>query len=265
MSEINKPKSKNTENECQINPDQYQIKIDAVTAPVGSCPWAIIQAYLGNELHRSDWDTPNEYMRLTSKGEDNDFAHIEKSDKHGIWLPWQPSPEDLMACDWNLLTSETKPKPTPDNCMLSFDLKVGVGSFSDSDQNWGYLADDEFASGTDHESPFGTLTNLKNKTEITTFSYFVWNNNSPEIYLRVSSGNPLTPEGYQKLVELFKKDLTVTIDGVAYHLGGSTDGYLFGKRQYEFAGKYKNDDAQKLGTLLKQHAGNTLHFCFNWK
>ncbi|MDC9594456.1 Thoeris anti-defense Tad2 family protein [Xenorhabdus sp. IM139775] len=274
MSEINKPENENSENKCQINPDQYQIKIDTVTAPVGSCPWAIIQAYLGNELHRNDWDTPNEYMRLASKEENNDFVHIEKSDKHGIWLPWQPSPEDLMACDWNLLQSE--PKPKPDNYMLSFDIKVGddvqpppLPNAKTIPSYWGYNHEGISAK------PFGILTNFQNETEeIGGISYFVWSEyigvppGFGSLFINVTSGDTPILDGYQKMVELFKKDLTVTVDSVAYHLGGTTGngGYLAGPtNQYELETSYDNTDAKKLGLLLQQNVGNTLHFTFTWK
>ncbi|CDL84725.1 Thoeris anti-defense Tad2 family protein [Xenorhabdus szentirmaii] len=257
MSDVDKLDNENTETQCQIDPNQYKIKIDTVTAPVGSCPWAIIQVYLGNMLHRSDWDIPNEYMRLTSKKPDNNSVYIEKSDRHGHWFPWQPTPEDLMACDWKLVKLE--------DCMLSFDLKIGTGKYSDTEQMWGYLADNELESGPNREGPFGTLTNLQNKTDITTFSSFVWDNVSAAIFIRVSSGNPRTSEGYQKMINLLAKNLTVTVGEVSYHLGSTTDSSIVGKQQYEFFGQYSNAEAKKLGNLLKQSVGKILHFCLNWK
>ncbi|OTA14327.1 hypothetical protein Xvie_03788 [Xenorhabdus vietnamensis] len=60
--------------------------------------------------------------------------------------------------------------------MLSFALEIGVGRYSKIEQDWGYLADDEFASGPDHEGSFGILTKFQNKTDITNFSYFAWIN-----------------------------------------------------------------------------------------
>ncbi|MDC9605598.1 MULTISPECIES: Thoeris anti-defense Tad2 family protein [Xenorhabdus] len=255
MSEVNNP-----EKQCKIIPAQY--KINTVTAPVGSCPWAIIQVYLGNKLHRSDWDAPGEHMRLTSQSSVDEPVYIEKSNKHGEWFPWQPTPDDLMACDWHLVNSGVKPQPA--DCMLSFDLAVDTGSFSNKDQMWGYLADAEFEPAGEHLGPFGTLINLQNKTIITKFSLFVWDGLNQKIFIRVSSDN--NQDGYQKLVDLFKKSLTITVDGVAYQLGGSIDSHLFGKHEYEFIGEYDNSDAKKLGSLLQQpNAGNPLPYCFNWK
>ncbi|SFN98552.1 Thoeris anti-defense Tad2 family protein [Xenorhabdus japonica] len=256
MSEVNKPENLNAEKQCKIIPAQY--KIDTVTAPVGSCPWAMIQVYLGNKLHRSDWDAPGEHMRLTS----HEPVYIEKSNKHGEWFPWQPTPDDLMACDWHLVKSGAKPQPT--DCMLNFDLVVGTGSFSNKDQMWGYLADAEFEPAGEHLGPFGMLTDPQNKTVITKFALLVWDGLNQKIFIRVSSDS--NQAGYQKLVDLFKQNLTITVDGVPYSLGNSIDSHLFGKHEYEFIGEYSNDDAKKLGSLLQQqNAGDSLPYCFNWK
>ncbi|MDE1476484.1 DUF2829 domain-containing protein [Xenorhabdus bovienii] len=250
MSDVNKLDNK----QCPFDPDQY--KIDTLAAPVGTSPWALIQVYLGNKVHRKDWSAPDEYIHLVP-GNGNDVApSIQKRDKHGMLTSWQPTQEDLMACDWNLL----KPDPKPVECMLSFDLKVGTGLYFGTNQ-WGYLADDEFKP---EEGPFGKLTNLQNKTDITKFSLFIFHDFNQFIYVRASSDN--NQYGYQKMVELFKKDLTVTADGVPYHLGSSKDLSDFnGKQPYEFAGGFQTDGAKQLGDLLKQNVGKTLHFCFNWK
>ncbi|MDC9594457.1 Thoeris anti-defense Tad2 family protein [Xenorhabdus sp. IM139775] len=261
MSEVNKPEN-NTDLKCLLDPDQYKVKVNDTVAPVGSYPWAMIQVYLGKKVSRSNWDSSVEYIRLA--GLPDDLPYIEKR-KQNDTTHWQPIQEDMLACDWKSLESGSETEPTSDNYMLSFDLKVGIGNFSASDQNWGYLADYELEFGSDHEGPFGTLTSLQNKTEITKLLYFAWNSDSPEINLRVSSGNPPNQESYQKMVELFKKELTVTVSDVAYHLGGSEDVDIFAKGQYEFAGSYNNDDAKKLGALLQQNLNNKLHFNFNWK
>ncbi|AOM39937.1 Thoeris anti-defense Tad2 family protein [Xenorhabdus hominickii] len=257
MSEVNKPENDNADLKCPFNPDQY--KIDAIAAPVGTSPWALIQVYLGHQVHRSDWDAPDEYIHLVP-GNGNDIApSIQKRDKHGMLTSWQPTQEDLMACDWSFLKQ--------DDCMLAFDLKIGTGKYSDNELDWGYLADNESAVGPAHEGPFGSLATLKNNTDIIKFSYFAWQGRSDNyrgILIGVSSGS--TQAGYQKMVELFAKDLTVSVNGVPYHLGSSTAlQNMVGQKPYEFIGQYTNDDAQKLGALLKQNVNKTLHFCFNWK
>ncbi|WP_340608547.1 Thoeris anti-defense Tad2 family protein [Xenorhabdus bharatensis] len=243
MSDVNKL----DDTQCQINPDQYKIKIDTVTAPVGSCPWAIIQVYLGNKLHRSDWDTPNEYMRLTSKKTGNDSVYIEKSDKHGTWFSWQPTPEDLMACDWILL-SEVKPV----ECMLSFDLEIGTGKYrDDSQQDWGYLSQ----GGNDMsyvDSTFGTLTNLQNTLGIGNILEFILN----EFPIGTFWGIQFQVDT-QNQPDLYNRILEVTANGTTYNLGSSPNSTT------NFV--YNSDGAKQLGDLLKQNLGKTLHFCLNWK
>ncbi|MCG3461519.1 DUF2829 domain-containing protein [Xenorhabdus bovienii] len=250
MSEVNKLDNK----QCPFDPDQY--KIDTLAAPAGTSPWALIQVYLGNKVHRKDWSALDEYIHLVS-GNGNDAPEIKKRDKHGVMTSWQPTQEDLMACDWELVKSE----PKPEDCMLSFDITVGTGKFNDGEQSWGYLADNEFESIG--ESPFGTLANLQNKTEITKFLYFSLSIEGG-IQIIVSSDN--NQEGYQKMVKLFARSLTVTVNDVLYHLGSAiTIASLNGKGQYRYGCQYDNADAHNLGTLLKQNVGKTLRFFFNWK
>ncbi|MBD2798389.1 DUF2829 domain-containing protein [Xenorhabdus sp. 18] len=248
MSEINKP--------CPFNPDQY--KIDTLAAPVGTSPWALIQVYLGNKVHRKDWDAPDEYIHLIPGNGNDDAPEIKKRDKHGVMTAWQATQEDLMACDWKLLESA----PTcPEGTMLSFELKSGTSTYDPDHQDWGYLADDEFSDL--HEHPFGSLNITYNGTDIKKISLFYWENEN-SVYLKVSSDN--NQEGHQKMVDLFSKDFTVTIGNVYYHLGSTTDDNSYmSKGEYEFLGLYENEDAQKLGALLKQNVGNKLNFCFTWK
>ncbi|CDM90592.1 Thoeris anti-defense Tad2 family protein [Xenorhabdus bovienii] len=261
MSEVNKPENDNADLKCPFDPEQYKAKVTVsykidndIAAPIGSLPWALIQVYTGKLVNRSVWNASNEYIQLTAKNDGSTPIHIEKHDQQSFPYAWEPTPEDLMACDWELVKS---------NCMLEFDLKIGTGTWGGSDQDWGYLADNELKPG--NEVPFGTLTNFQNETDIIKFSYFVWYGGGGSQFISIRASSDNNQGGYQKIVELFKKELTVTVDGTPYHLGSSADSYLPGKKQYEFAGQYNNTEAQKLGALLKQNVGNTLHFCFNWK
>ncbi|OKP08797.1 hypothetical protein [Xenorhabdus thuongxuanensis] len=158
------------------------------------------------------------------------------------------------------------------NCMLSFDLNIGatppyIGPEMPAKIHlFGYLADMELRDAW----PFGTLTNFQNETDIAQFSYFSWDDDGMSISIRVSSDN--NQAGYQKMVELFNKDLIITVNDTNYNLGRSADDIYFqGKQQYEFVGSYNgwwtsdNDDIRNLGFLLKENINNTLHFCFNWK
>ncbi|CDH00632.1 MW1434 family type I TA system toxin [Xenorhabdus bovienii] len=253
MSDVNKPENKNSKTQCQINPDQYKIKIDTVTAPIGSCPWAIIQVYLGNKLHRSDWDTPNEHMRLTSKKPGNDSVYIEKSDKHGTWFPWQPTPEDLMACDWGLVKQCVK-LACPEGTMLSFDLTLGTGHLEVIDQGWGYMT----VEGHDYsgDATFGTLTSFQSNVNITNIVSFIFYREF--ISLKVSSNT----DDSQKMMGFLTKHLYVTVDNKTYILDYDSVGNATGSHVYRLA--YVNSDVQKLGEILKQ-TGQTKTFCFNWK
>ncbi|WP_340609409.1 Thoeris anti-defense Tad2 family protein [Xenorhabdus bharatensis] len=254
MSDVNKLDDK----QCPFDPYQYKKKVDVEidgVPPIGSLPWALIQVYLGQVLHRNKWNT-KEYIKISAKNDGSEPVHIEKHDQQNFPFPWQPTPEDLMACDWILL-----PEVKPVECMLFFDLEVGQGNYAGIDPLYGYLADDELQDGG-NQGPFGTLTNLQNKKDIKKFSLFVFEVGA-RIDIRVSSSED--QQGYQKMRELFGKSLTITVNDESYYLGSSDDNDIFGKKQYEFAGEYANDDAKKLGDILKQNAGKTLSFCFNWK
>ncbi|MCC8381644.1 MW1434 family type I TA system toxin [Xenorhabdus sp. PB30.3] len=115
MSDVNKLDDK----QCPFDLSKY--KSNDVVAPIGSLPWAIIQVYMGKIVTRSEWETPDEYIALTVKNPDS-ASHIDKHDKYGS-SNWQPTPGDLMACDWELVS-----KVTPVECMLSFDLTSGRGT-----------------------------------------------------------------------------------------------------------------------------------------
>ncbi|CDL87866.1 Thoeris anti-defense Tad2 family protein [Xenorhabdus cabanillasii] len=253
MSEVNKLDNK----KCPFDLDQYQMKIDNL-APVGSTPWALIQVYSGNMAHRKDWSFPDEYIRLTTKSDDG-AIHIEKRDKYGTER-WQPTPGDLMACDWNLLI-----KPKPIDCMLEFDLTLGTSSyFNGSAQDWGYMTD-KGDLATD-ESTFGTLTTIKNNTVIANIFMFYWeesvnDSSRTSLRLKVSSAQ----DNYNNMLNLIKKSLSITVDGVNYNVGEPSPS-LFDENDndYWYTAFYQSDEARKLGTILKQ-SGQTKRFCLNWK
>ncbi|ETS29642.1 hypothetical protein BB987_21215 [Photorhabdus temperata] len=242
MSEVNK--LKNTI--CPFDPDQYKKKIDVEVdgiPPVGSLPWALIQVYFGKILGRSKWNA-NEYIQLTAKSGGGVPVHIEKHDRQSFPFPWEPTPEDLMACDWKLVKAE--------DCMLSFDLMVGTSKYaSDSGQVWGYLT----PSGIDFRSvgsPFGTLTNLQNTIGIGNILEFMLVENTIGTF-----GSIALQFDTQNQPDLGGKNLEVTVDGSTYSLGSRT-----GSTTYFI---YHSGGAPKLGDLLKQNVSKTLHFCLNWK
>ncbi|KMJ44793.1 hypothetical protein AB204_12450 [Xenorhabdus khoisanae] len=117
MSDVIKP-----ENECPFDPKHYQC--DCFIAPVGSFSWALIQLKLRKRVTRSAWKNcqgNNEmYLAITPRvneltiekesayavdgvavGTQYDYlTHIDLRNEHGNFVPWQPTQEDMMACDW---------------------------------------------------------------------------------------------------------------------------------------------------------------------
>ncbi|MDE9447502.1 DUF2829 domain-containing protein [Xenorhabdus bovienii] len=257
MSEVNKPENADTVPKCPFDPEQYKKKVDVEVdgvAPVGSLPWALIQVYLGKTINRSNWDTPNEYIQLTAKSDGGEPIHIEKHDKHGIPETWEPTPEDLMACDWSLLKSE--PKPKPEDCMLSFDIKAGTFKIDNSGQDWGYFGQADWT--TVH---FGTLIKMvSNKIGITSIQQFMFEvADATTLYLGV-----LTDEDSdQEVNELLKKNLYITVDNETYNVGTPPAPELYGKNT-RLASYSGTTDIEKLGKILKQ-TDVIKRFSFNWK
>ncbi|MEQ1962740.1 DUF2829 domain-containing protein [Xenorhabdus khoisanae] len=258
MYEVNKPETQFGDEKCPLNPNHYKVQVDDV-APVGSFPWAIIQVYLGYQVRRNDWEAANEYIKLIPGSTDSDSipTQIGMVDKHGNLTSWQPTQEDMMTCDWEL------------NYMLSFDLILGTGEFGgDVDEtkkgrDWGYSGE-KFDLGKG-ELLFGALTQIQNKTDIIEISAFCWEevkeNSVQQLLFWVYS---LGKNGYNNTIELFKKSLYVTVDGVIYNLGipiprsnGSID-------YYSYYAWYQGPETQKMSSVLKQ-IGQTKRFCFNWK
>jgi serine protease inhibitor ecotin len=248
MTEVNKLDDK----QYPFNPDQYPL-----AAPIGTSPWALIQVYLGNKVNRQDWCTPDEYIYLVPAS-GNNAPEIKKRDKHGVITSWQPTQEDLMACDWSLL----KIKPKPVDCMLSFDLEVGVGESDDkSSGGWGYIA-----SRVDNWSqPFGSLylkpNNKIDIVEVMAAAWTTWSGGTISINVTTKPNQ----ESYQNVWNLFQnKNLLVVVDDVIYKLGKSTSSKFTESGTYGFANWYFNDDAHKLGAMLQQNIDKTFYFCLNW-
>ncbi|MGJ0580844.1 DUF2829 domain-containing protein, partial [Xenorhabdus bovienii] len=125
----------NPEHECPFDPKHYQC--DCFIAPVGSFSWALIQLKLRKRVTRSVWvncQGNNEmYLAITPRVNDltvekdsayavdgvavgtkyDYLTHIDLRNEHGNFVPWQPTQEDMMACDWKFF--EDKVKPTPDS------------------------------------------------------------------------------------------------------------------------------------------------------
>ncbi|MDX7987724.1 DUF2829 domain-containing protein [Xenorhabdus sp. 12] len=254
MSEINKPeivdkKNQSPEHECQFEPNDYQeIKI---IAPVGSFSWALIQLKLGNNVSRSSWPKKEQLNFVPRKkideGDGDYLAHIDKQNIYGNWGPWQPTQEDLMACDWELF------KPKSEDCMMSFELGLGTGSFNHG-YDWGYIGEGgEWLSGS--QSIFGTLTPISNKTVIKQVFAFYWSTYD-RFYLIVSADK----DDNSKLLELITQNLSITVDDVTYFIGFEPP--LSDKNDI-YTISYGSNDVRNLGEVLKK-TNEKKTFCLNW-
>ncbi|MDC9623899.1 DUF2829 domain-containing protein [Xenorhabdus sp. XENO-7] len=246
----------NPEHECPFDPDDY--KGDQIIAPVGSFWWALVQLKLGNKARRSGWPKEEQLnfvpRRTVIEGNYDYLSHIDKRNIYGNWAPWQPTQEDLMACDWMFVES--------DDNMLVFDLKPDYRKYSarygeeEKYQVWGY--DSEY--GGVGKPPIGTLKITKNKTVIEKFINFqVKESGKLEFCVTCSDANR------QKMEELLKRNLRVTVDDITYNLGTFSSTQKLNYNFVAYIVRYGNDDAQKLATLLQQSADKALHFCFSWK
>ncbi|MDE1483617.1 hypothetical protein [Xenorhabdus bovienii] len=198
-------------------------------------PWVVIQVYLGNKVYRNGWDSPNEYIHLAS------------------WLPTQ---EDIMACDWKQLISW-------DHHTLGFDLTLGAGN---NGYFLGYAAD-HVLEGMGLPD-FGTLNVIENQTDIAKISLFYWNcyedEYTPPSSIRLQGSSDKNEDSYQKMIELLKKDLYVTVDGVTYNLGVPLPYPNNHNTAYTYRTWYQYADVKKLGAVMEQ-TGKTKRFYFNWR
>ncbi|WP_274540003.1 Thoeris anti-defense Tad2 family protein [Xenorhabdus ehlersii] len=202
-----------------------------------------MQVYLGKKVYRRNWSYPVEYIHLVS----DSSPLIEKREQDNI-TAWQPTPEDLTACDWELQGDPN----------LEFDLEVGKEMYDDS-QFFGYFNINSSSSST----YIGTLDLIKNNSDIKNITMFYFIEDS-KLSIQASSDN--NEESYQKMEELFSKKLTVMVDDVHYVLD-----YLQARHDNETTyvlsrvyDSHINKNLKKLGDLLKQNVGKTLRIRLVW-
>ncbi|MDE9456008.1 DUF2829 domain-containing protein [Xenorhabdus bovienii] len=141
----------NPEHECPFDPKHYQC--DCFIAPVGSFSWALIQLKLRKRVARSAWGDKGIYLAITPRvseltveegsayavdgiavGTKYDYlSHIDLRNEHGNFVPWQPTQEDMMACDWEFAEEElVKPKP-PVEPLYKLKARLTIGKSSPAD------------------------------------------------------------------------------------------------------------------------------------
>ncbi|MBC8946937.1 Thoeris anti-defense Tad2 family protein [Xenorhabdus indica] len=256
MSDVNKPD--NTDRKCPFDPNQYNIGDNNITVPAGTSAWALSLVYLGKQVHRSGWNAPIEHMRLAHKSEagntDDGDAYIEKSDKDGYWSRWTPRQDDLLACDWALLESESKPECSEDT-MISFHLTLGTGELEDVGQSWGYMTEKGHFDSSD--AIFGTLSDFQSNINITNIVSFIFYGDT--ITLKVSSNT----DDSDKMLEFIAKNLHVTVDNKTYILHFMMTEHPTDSDIYRVDYSPSDGDEIKLGEVLKQ-TNKTKYFCFRW-
>ncbi|WP_338803909.1 MW1434 family type I TA system toxin [Xenorhabdus griffiniae] len=290
MSEINKPENLNANLSCSFNPDLYQFNgfSGEVTVPIGSLAWALSHVYLKKQLlYCIGWNAPKEHIRLAhqtiANSEGDGSPYIEKSDKNGYWLPWEPTQEDLMACDWKILML---PEPPP--YWISFDLKIGSFYMS---HGVGYSTEEAMnAMGNIFNAPtadfnVGTLSNFQNKTtpirEIIAFIKCGWTN-IDDWESKIGLGYNLTlivscdKNNRQKTAELLSRDLYLTVDDKIYKFSvsdpylppkvdGTTMTVVYGYMFHHNPNDERRYDIDELYySIMKNNIGKTKHFHLSW-
>ncbi|MBD2786527.1 hypothetical protein ID856_17930, partial [Xenorhabdus sp. 18] len=201
--------------------------------------------------------------------------YIEKSDKDGYWVSWQPTQEDLMACDWKFLQPDL---------WMSFDITLGYTTASIWTKSMGYLSNDMIPiieekslftgdpAGSIIQNSFGTLSNVQNQAtsairavEGFIFNTYSYNDNfSADLFFIASCEDK---DKCQKVVDLLSKNLAVTVDGNTYNLrpsiyNGILDNHMVGSSNGYIA-YMPYDYYEIIGGILEQ-TGETKHFHFRW-
>ncbi|WP_338883495.1 MW1434 family type I TA system toxin [Xenorhabdus sp. TH1] len=280
MSEINKPENLNANLKCSFNPDSYVFHGfgGKVAAPTGSLAWALSHVYIKKQLlYRIGWNAPKEHIRLAhqtiANSEGDGSPYIEKSDKNGYWLPWEPTQEDLIACDWKILML---PEPPP--YWVSFDLKIGRGYGDDR----GYATEEavKVVNYPYEDISIGTLSNFQNKTTtIREVIGFISRSGEVEhisfttyLILVVT----FDKNNRQKTAELISKDLYLTVDDRIYkfsvsdpYLPPKVDGTTMTVIYGMFDDNYPHNkerwlDLDELNDMMRNNLGKTKHFHLGW-
>ncbi|KLU14908.1 MULTISPECIES: DUF2829 domain-containing protein [Xenorhabdus] len=281
MSEFIKP-----EHECPFDPKQYQC--DCFIAPVGSFSWALIQLKLRKRVTRSAWvncQGNNEmYLAITPRVNDltvekdsayavdgvavstkyDYLTHIDLRNEHGNFVPWQPTQEDMMACDWAFF--EDKVKPTSDS---KPDQEVKPEPETLKTLKYNLVFD---ATPKAHSAPvLGKLWSLEDpviiENNLTTNGYpynIYWFGpmygtsaaNQIEIQFKARTGLAA------QVPDLTNKTLIITVDGKKYNLGDFTE-KSSNSTNHEVHLHYRKGDTVEFGKLLEQ-VGKKYRFHCEW-
>ncbi|AWK41753.1 DUF2829 domain-containing protein [Photorhabdus laumondii subsp. laumondii] len=267
MSEVIK-----LENECQFDPKQYECH--SVVAPVGSFSWALIQLKLRKLVARSVWRDKKMYLAITPRVNDltveegsayvvdgvavgtkyDYLTHIDLRNEHGNFVPWQPTQEDMMACDWEFVGEKpVKPKPHIEPAyQLKARLTVGKAS-SMKTEYFGYANKLNYSLGYS----MGKWEEISNNTlllkNIIEFDVAHTASTPPNCFVIHVEDNS------SKIKEQFgSKRLIVKCLGKEYDLGVAETKYLL-TLLYT-----KTDDSSELEALFVESVGKTLEIELNF-
>ncbi|OTA14477.1 hypothetical protein Xvie_03698 [Xenorhabdus vietnamensis] len=280
----------NPEHECPFDPKHYQC--DCFIAPVGSFSWALIQLKLRKRVTRSVWvncQGNNEmYLAITPRvnnlaveegsayavdgvavGTQYDYlTHIDLRNEHGNFVPWQPTQEDMMACDWGFVEeekkeesvkpeTESKPEPTLEPTP---ELKPETPKY-----NLVFDATSKEAGINGNlrrvDKPIIIENNLTTNGSLYCVYWFT-------SQYGTSAANQLELQfeaviGLQAYVpDLRNKTLIITVDDKKYNLGTLTE-VGTDSRGHEVHIHYRDGDTKEIGKLLEQE-GKTYRFHCEW-
>ncbi|PHM38197.1 hypothetical protein Xmau_03584 [Xenorhabdus mauleonii] len=269
MSEFIKP-----EHECPFDPKQYQC--DCFIAPVGSFSWALIQLKLRKRVTRSVWvncqGNNEKYLAITPRVNDltvekdsayavdgvvvgtkyDYLTHIDLRNEHGNFVPWQPTQEDMMACDWQFFGEKVKPEPepTPDpepetpktlKYNVVFDATPKGHSEPVLDKLWSLEKD---------------LVVIENNIAAPYLIYWF----GPKYF--GSAANTISIQFRKQVPELSNKTLIITVDGKKYNLGTVTEQNT-NSTKVEAHLRYEKGDTAEFGKLLER-VGKKYRFHCEW-
>ncbi|MCC8382058.1 DUF2829 domain-containing protein [Xenorhabdus sp. PB30.3] len=262
MSEFIKP-----EHECPFDPKQYHC--DCFIAPVGSFSWALIQLKLRKRVTRSVWvncQGNNEmYLAITPRvnnlavekdsayavdgvavGTQYDYlTHIDLRNEHGNFVPWQPTQEDMMACDWKYFEDKTEPEPESEQKKLKYNLVFDITRKPGDGMVFGDLKEalDVIENDITKRGPLPSVWsyNVDNLGRDFGFNFHKNKNKG----------------WFEKLDD---KTLIIVIDDKEYNLGKSSKVLPDSKSVYY---RYENSESEKVVELLKQE-GKTYRFQCKW-
>ncbi|MBE8588540.1 DUF2829 domain-containing protein, partial [Xenorhabdus griffiniae] len=174
------------------------------------------------------------------------LTHIDLRNEHGNFVPWQPTQEDMMACDWEFVEEEaakSEIKPETSEYNLVFDLTTSQ----------------KYTNAYGGDVANGNLVRIEDNIGNDPIFAFYFEKNYNAITVNFSHLN--LANDMETLNNIRAKLLTITVDGTKYELG-----YPIEKTDWPqpiYIPWYKGSDVEKISNLLKQE-NKKFRFHLNW-